>query len=119
MCTEPYVGVQYLRVRDVVVKMCGYIGLARSMYIYGVYVVFFAGNSPNIRSCTILAGQAYTLAWVDIFLQSYAIEWLMSTQLLTGGEGNSAAGAITTKKRHGRTFCVGVHIDAVRTPLNG
>jgi hypothetical protein len=43
----------------------------------------------------------------------------MSTQLLSGGEGNMAAGAITTKKRHSRTFCVGVHIDAVRTPLNG
>jgi len=49
----------------------------------------------------------------------YAIEWLMSNQLLTGGEGNSAAGAATTKKRHGRTFCVDVHIAAVRTPLNG
>jgi len=43
----------------------------------------------------------------------------MSNQLLTGGEGNSAAGAATTKKRHGRTFCVDVHIAAVRTPLNG
>ena len=29
------------------------VGLARTIYIYGVYTVFYAGCSPNIRSYTV------------------------------------------------------------------
>jgi len=31
--------------------MC--LGLARTLYIHGVYTVFLAGKSPDIRSCTV------------------------------------------------------------------
>jgi len=30
-----------------------YVGLARTIYIYGVHPVFLAGNLPNIRSCMV------------------------------------------------------------------
>jgi len=39
------------------------IGLARTMYIYGVYTVFLTGKSPDIRSYTVYiygSGQPYT-----------------------------------------------------------
>ena len=38
------------------------VGLARIIYIYGVYTVFLAGKSPNIRSYTVCiygSGQPY------------------------------------------------------------
>jgi len=40
-----------------------HLGLARTIYIYGVYTVFLAGKSPNIRSYTVHiygSGQPYT-----------------------------------------------------------
>ena len=40
-----------------------HIELARTIYIYGVYTVFLAGISPNIRSNTVYiygSGQPYT-----------------------------------------------------------
>jgi hypothetical protein len=39
-----------------------FVGLARTIYIYGVYTVILAGESPNIRSYTVCIygfGQPY------------------------------------------------------------
>jgi len=41
---------------------CTYVGLARTIYIHGVYTIFLAGKSPNIRSYTVYiygSGQPY------------------------------------------------------------
>ena len=46
---------------------CVYVGLARTIYIYGVYTVFLAEESLNIRSYTVHiygSGQPYKCVYV-------------------------------------------------------
>jgi hypothetical protein len=47
---------------------CLYVGLAKTIYICGVYTVVLAGKSPNIRSYTVYiysSGQPYLYAFTD------------------------------------------------------
>ena len=48
---------------------CICVRLGQKPYIYGVYTVFLAGKSPNIRSCTVCiygSGQPYTCICVRL-----------------------------------------------------
>jgi len=52
------------------------VGLARTIYIYGLHTVLLAGKPPNIRSCTVYihgSGQPYTsrnIMWFSLLVYS-------------------------------------------------
>ena len=57
-------------VRSILTPDSSGVELARTIYIYGVYTVFLAGKSPNVRSYTVYiygSGQPYSGGFLTIW----------------------------------------------------
>ena len=48
-----FCGVQLVLRPGVLTIQAKRVGLARTIYLYGLYMIFLAGKSPNIRSYTV------------------------------------------------------------------